>query len=113
MLQELDQPFLAERVEEPFDIGVQYPVHTLRLNPEREGIHCIMLPSARPESIRESPEVRLVNGIEHLHDCPLDDFVFQGSHAQRTNAAVGLRNVSSPDRLRFVAPVVQASMEGP
>jgi hypothetical protein len=31
----------------------------------------------RPEPVRKAPEVRLIDGVKHLNDGPLDDLVLQ------------------------------------
>jgi hypothetical protein len=36
-----------------------------------------MRPAPWPEPVGETPEVRLVDGVEHPDDGPLDDLVFQ------------------------------------
>ncbi len=38
LIHKTDQPVMAERVEEPGDIGVQYPVHLGAGNPDRERV---------------------------------------------------------------------------
>jgi hypothetical protein len=54
---------MADVVEEPFDVGVQYPVHRPVLDACRERVQRIMLPPSRPEPIGEAEEVRFVDGI--------------------------------------------------
>src|ERR1039458_4839317 len=65
---------------EPFDVGVQYPVHRLALDARRERVQRVVLsPGAcpcegrGPEPIGEAEEVRFVDGIENLHHRALDD----------------------------------------
>src|SRR6516162_6013639 len=78
MLQEADQPFLVDLIEERSDVGVQYVAHLLAVDPDAESIQRIMRAAPRPESVRHSEEVLLVDRIQQRDHCPLDDLVFQG-----------------------------------
>src|SRR6202048_4723991 len=80
VLHELDDPFLAHRVEERADVGVQYVVHLLALDPDNKRIHRIMRAAPGSESVREPEEVFLVDRVEHRSCRPLDDLAFQGRH---------------------------------
>jgi site-specific DNA recombinase len=51
VLQEADQPFLADRVKEALDIGVEYPVHGRGRDPCCQGIERIMLTAPGSKSI--------------------------------------------------------------
>jgi site-specific DNA recombinase len=53
VLDEAGEPFVAHRVEEPGDVGVQDPVHLTRLDPDRERIQRIVLAASRPEPVAE------------------------------------------------------------
>ena len=46
-------------------------------DPGRQRIQRLMRPAPRPEPVGETPEVRLIDGVEHLDDGPLDDLVLQ------------------------------------
>src|SRR5271154_6014455 len=59
VLDELDQPFLADRVEEAPDVGVQYEVHFSALDPDHKGVQRIVLAALGPEPIAEPEEVFL------------------------------------------------------
>src|SRR5712672_3380306 len=79
--QEPNQLLLADFVEKRLDVGVQYPVHLLALDPDHERIHSIMRAASGPEAIREpvkSMSFVLVDRIEHFDHSPLDNFIFQG-----------------------------------
>ena len=51
---DLSMPFLAHRVEERSDVGVQYEAHLPAVDPDTERIQRIMRAASRPEPIRES-----------------------------------------------------------
>ena len=95
VLDEPHQPRVADVVEEPFDIGVQYPIHRPGLDARRERVQRIVLSPSRPEAIGEAEEVRLVDGIENLHHRTLDDLVLQRGDAERALPPVRLRDVGT------------------
>src|SRR2546430_12832485 len=59
------------------DVRVQHPVHPSPVDPGRQRVQRVMRPAPWPETVGETPEVRLVDGVEHPGDGPLDDLVFQ------------------------------------
>src|SRR6267154_373830 len=95
-LDEADQPFLAHRVEERPDVGVQYPVHLPAGDPDNERIHRIMRAAPGPEPVREPEEVFLVDRIQHGCHRPLDDLVLQGGDCQRALPTIRLGYVDPP-----------------
>src|SRR4051812_29040413 len=112
MVQEAEQPFLVNRVEERPDVGVQDPAHLGAGDPNRDRVQRIVRAPSGPEPVRETEEVLLVDGAQHLDHRALDDFVFYRRDGQRAPAAVrlgdepaagGQRPVRSP-----VDPLVQA-----
>jgi site-specific DNA recombinase len=98
VLQETDQPFLAERIEEAPDIGVQNPVHRGIAYPCCQSIQRIVLTALRPKAVRESEEVLLVNRVQHFDHRTLDDLILQRGNAQRALVPVRLRYVPPPHR---------------
>jgi hypothetical protein len=84
MLQETNQPIVADRVEELADVGVQYPVHLGARDSNGQCIEGIMLPPLGSESIRESQEILLVDRIEYRHERTLNDFILQRRDTERT-----------------------------
>ena len=80
VLQETDEPFLADRVEEALDVGVENLVHLGAADPDHEGIQRVVLVASRAETIREAEEIFLVDPVQHCERGPLDDLVFQGRH---------------------------------
>lgn len=100
VLHEAKQPFLAYLVEEAANIGVQYPAHLLADDPGRQRVQRIVLASVRTESIREPGEVFLVDRVQHREGRSLGDLVFESGHRERALAAVRLRYVPPPRRLR-------------
>ena len=111
MLQEADQPFLVDLVEERSDVGVQYEAHLLAVDPDAERIQRIMRAAPRPEPVRDAEEVFLVDRVQQRAHCPLDDLVLQSSDRERTLSAVRLGYVDPSARQRPIRspmdPVVQ------
>ena len=77
VLEEPSQPVPIKLAEEVADVRVQHPVHLLGHDPGRQRIQRPMRAAPRPEPVRETPEVHLVDGVEHPDDGPLDDLVLQ------------------------------------
>ena len=98
MLQEADQPFLTDLVEERPDVGVQYEAHLLAVDPDTERIQRIMRAAPGPEPIREPEEVLLVDRVQQRDHRPLDDLVLQGRDRERALPAIRLGNVDPPGR---------------
>jgi site-specific DNA recombinase len=96
MLQEADQPFLVDLVEERSDVGVQYIAHLLAVDSDAERIHRIMRAAPRPEPVREPEEVFLVDRAQHRGYRPLDDLVLQSGNRERALPAIRLRYVPPP-----------------
>ena len=71
----------------------------------------MVLAAPRPEPVGEAEEVRLVDGVQHLHHRPLDDLVLQRGDAERPLPAVGLGDVLPPRRLRPVGTPLYASVQ--
>jgi len=82
--------------EKVADIRVEHPAHPLALDPGRQRIQRIMRAAPRPEPVRESQEVRLVDGVEHPGDGPLENLVLQRRDAERPQPPVRLRDVRPP-----------------
>jgi site-specific DNA recombinase len=93
VLDEADEPFVVQRIEEPLNVRVEHPVHLLRLDADRERVQRVVRAALWPKSVRKAEKVLFVNGIEHLDDGTLDDFVFQRRNAERPLPPVGLRDV--------------------
>ena len=77
------QPAMIQAGEEVADVRVEHPVHLLLLDPGRERIQRMMRAAPWPEPVREAPEVRLIHGVQHLDDGPLDNLVLQRGNAER------------------------------
>src|SRR5262249_24095955 len=111
MLQEPDQPFLADLVEERSDIGVQYVAHLPAVDPDAERIQRIVRAAPRPEPIRDAEEVFLVDRVQQCDHCPLDNLVLQGCDRERALSAIWLGYVHAPAWPRPIRsaldPVVQ------
>jgi site-specific DNA recombinase len=98
------QPVPIQAAEEVADIRVQHPVHPLAVDPGRQRVQRVMRLAPRPETVGETPEVRLVDGVQHLDDGPLDNLVFQRGDAERPQPPVRLRDIHPPRRPGPVAP---------
>lgn len=66
-----------------------------------------MRTAARPEAIRTVQKVLLVDHLEHLAYCILDDLVLQALDADRSGLAPSLRDVREADRLVPPSPRLQ------
>ena len=88
VLEELHQPAVVEAGEEVADVRVEHPVHLPALDPDRERIQRIMRAAPRPKPVREAEEVRLVDGVQHLDDRPLEDLVLQRGDPERPQPPV-------------------------
>ena len=108
---EADQPLVADRVKEPRDIGVQYPVHLAAVDANRQGVQRIVRAAPRPESMAEPKEVSLPDGVQYFHQRALDDLVFQRRDTQRPLPPVGLRNEDPPGRPRPVRTAMDAAVK--
>src|SRR3954464_11574859 len=70
VVQETEEPFLAHRVEERPDVGVQDGAHLGAGDPDRERIERVVRPAPGPEAIREPEEVLLVDRVQHRRRGP-------------------------------------------
>jgi site-specific DNA recombinase len=96
MLHEPYEPFLVHRVEERLDVGVQYPAHLPAVDPNTERIQRIVRAASRPEPVRDSEEVFLVDRVQQRDHRPLDDLVLQGRDRERALPAVRLGYIDPP-----------------
>jgi hypothetical protein len=93
-----DEPFLAHRVEERLDVGVQYEVHLPAGHPDTEGVERVVRspPGRNPY---ENPRKSSDRGRR-----PLDYFVFQGGYRKRALPTVAGRvdaRFHAPPRVAF------------
>ena len=85
-------------IEERSDVGVQYLVHLLAGDSDRQRVQRIVLAASGSEPIREPEKLFLVDRIQHRDRRPLDDLVFERGDRQRPLSPIRLRNISSPRR---------------
>ena len=83
MFNKAHQPLMTDRIEEPRDIGVHYPVHLRAGNSDGKSVQRIMLAASGSESVREPQEIFFVDCIQHLHHSTLNDLIFQRGDPQR------------------------------
>ena len=96
VLYELDRPLVPHIVIETPNVQIQHPVHPLPQDPHRQRIQRLMLAASRPESVRESQKVVLIDRIENRDHAPLNYLVLQCRDPQRTLPPVGFRNIHPP-----------------
>ncbi len=60
---------------EASDVSVQYPVHRLAPDADRERIQRVMLSPPGPEPVGEADKVLLVDRVENFNHGTLDDLV--------------------------------------
>ena len=88
-------PLVADVVEEPFDVGVQYPVHRPMLNADHQRVQGVVLAPSGSKPVGEADEVRLVDRIEHLDHRALDDLVLEPRDAERALSPVRFWDVGT------------------
>src|SRR3984893_1387255 len=68
-----------------------------------ESVQRIVLAAPRSVSIRKAKKIFLVDGLQNVHDCLLDDLVLQTQNAEWPLGAVRLRDVCPSGRARPIA----------
>src|SRR6266851_5669826 len=111
VLDEADQPLVVDRIEEPGNVGVQYPVHPRVADPDGERVQCIVRTASGPEPVREPEEILLVDRVQHLDHRTLDDLVLQRCDAERALPAVRLWYVVPARWLRPVSSSMNAGVK--
>ena len=71
---------VCSTIQERADVGVQYEAHLLAVDPDAERIQRVMRATSWPEPIRQSEEVFLVDRVQQLGHCPLDNLILKRSH---------------------------------
>ena len=94
MFDEVDQPGLADLVENGLDVAIKHPVDAPPTDPERECIQRLVLTTLRSEPVAEPQELRLVDRRQDRNHRRLDDLIFQCSNADRPLSAICLWNIS-------------------
>ncbi len=107
VLEELHQPLPVDGVEKPGNVDIQHPVHLPRQQARIERVQRMMLATPRAEPVRKPEEINFVDSIQHFDRRPLDHFVLQHGHAQRSVPTVRLGDERSPRRLRSVRSALQ------
>jgi len=109
----IGEPFMVQRVEEALNGRVEHPIHSSRLDADREHIQRLVRAALRPEAVREAEEVLFVDSGEHLDDGPLDDFVLRRGNPERPLPPVRLRDVRPPNRARSERAPLDAGRQVP
>src|SRR5437899_12124090 len=102
MLDELHKPFVRKSIEKAFDVQIEHPVHFSRQQSRVQSIQRLMLAAPWSEPVRKTEKVRFVDSVQHLDRRALDDFVFQRRDSERSLPPVGLRDIHSTHRLRWI-----------
>ena len=94
MLDETNQPVLADFVEKGSNVGVENVVHLVCVvMPTTSASSASCWPRSGPEPVAEPEEVLLVDRVQHRGRRPLDDLVLERGHRQRALPAIRLRYV--------------------
>ena len=107
------KPASVKLPEEVADIRVQHPAHLVLVDPGRQRVQRVMRLSARPEPVRDPPEIRLEYGVQHFRQRSLNDLVLQRRHPERAHPPVRLRNQHPPHRLGPVRSRLHPSVQVP
>ena len=98
VLQEPDQPFLADRIEEGPDVRIENVVYLLAADPDDQSVQRVVRAAPWSEPIREPEEVFLVDRVQQRGHRPLDDLVLQGRDRERTLPSVRPGYIDPPAR---------------
>jgi hypothetical protein len=102
MLDEADEPFLAHRIEELLDVGVEYPVHLSGCYSHHQRVHRVMRAAPRSEPIAEAEEIFLVRSAFSavvvarwtiLGSSPRTSLVLQRGDRQRALPSIRLGDI--------------------
>ena len=104
VLQKPLQPLMVKAGEVVPEIQVEHPAH-LPLDPDRERVQRMMWTTPRPEPVGKPEEVRLVDGVQHLHHRPLQDLVLQAATPSGRNRPSGFGMNTLRDGLARYAPL--------
>ena len=111
MFDEVDQPGLADLVENGLDVAIKHPVDAPPTDPERECIQRLVLTTLRSEPVAEPQELRLVDRRQDRNHRRLDDLIFQCSNADRPLSAICLWNISPARWQRSIRSRLDARVE--
>src|SRR5438132_11113694 len=111
MLQETDQPLLADRIEEASEVRVKNIVHLCAVDSGDECVQRIVLAALAPEPVREAEEVFLVDRAQHGACRLLADLVFECGNCELALPTFGLRCVMWPRRQSPVCSPVDSSVQ--
>ena len=111
MFDEVDQPGLADLVENGLDVAIKHPVDAPPTDPERECIQRLVLTTLRSEPVAEPQELRLVDRRQDRNHRRLDDLIFQCSNAERPLSAICLWNISPARWQRSIRSRLDARVE--
>jgi len=105
-LHPLEAPGLAWRTKVIADVGVQHVVAAARAV-HAKGFQRLGRPPLRPEAIRRRPKVGFEDGLQHERRRHLRHSVSDCWNAEGPLSAIGLRDVSPPNRRRTIRACAQ------
>jgi hypothetical protein len=111
VLDKLRQPFVGDGIKVPTDIGIEHESHLSPCDGDRKRVQRIVLATPGSKSVGEAEEILLVDGVEHLHYCALENFVLKRGDAERPLPAVGLGDVRPASWLRPVRSTMQSGVQ--
>src|SRR3984957_772714 len=104
VFQKPKHPAVIDFIEKRPNVGVQYPVHLLALDSDRESIQRIVLSAPKPESIRKPQEVPFIDFAQHRNYGLLHNLVLYRGNAQRPLPAIGFRDKHPSRWFRPIRP---------
>jgi hypothetical protein len=110
MLNESEEPVMADRVEKGPDVAIHDVVHLGPGNPECQRIQRLVLAASGPKPVRKPEEILLVDRIEYCDHGPLDNLVFQRCYPQRP-ISIPFRNELPPRGQRPIGAALHARMQ--
>src|SRR5262249_5044165 len=110
VLNKFHHPFMIQRIEETPNVGIEHPVHFPLHDPNTERVQRLMRTPLGSKPVGEVHKFLLVNGAQHFGGSPLDDFIFQHQHTQRSKFSplARLVDVRPTYRLRSVRSALDA-----
>ena len=102
---------MRQMIEKAPNVTVQNPVHLLPRDRDVQRIQRLVLTAPRPEAIRETPEILLINLIEDCDHGLLNNLVLQGRNPERPLSTIRFRDIHSSRWLRSVSAAVNSAVQ--
>ena len=98
-------------IEKAPNVTVQNPVHLLPRDRDVQRIQRLMLTAPRPEAIRETPKILLINLVEDCDHGLLDNLVLQRRNPERPLSTIRFRDIHSSRWLRSISAAVNLAVQ--